>query len=173
MGSAVKRQRALEEDFHPSPLKHTKPENNNNTRVTTVSPTRTLERLSQQKVVHEEEERLLSLLLLVMEAFKQVFGERYAWRHFGATQATRQDLRTDRRTSQQLSTHPVPLDDETVLQAIFSGLEESGKTIECVFPRLRQQYKLFHHHNENKECPPPLDMLVYYETFVTSLSELI
>ncbi|KAK7195089.1 hypothetical protein NESM_000432100 [Novymonas esmeraldas] len=59
--------------------------------VTCMSPSRTLEHVMALQQRRAEEELYLQFYFTVLEVFRQVFGERYAWRHLGATNASRHD----------------------------------------------------------------------------------
>lgn len=133
--------------------------------ATCISPSRTLERLTVLQTARAEEEALMDFYLALIDVFRQVFGERYAWQHIGCTNASKHDV-----------TH-------TADGKPISDLSDVAAPLETLFPRLRQQYALCQQHRYQSggsaptsllltHRPPPLDTLVYYRTFVESLSEL-
>lgn len=148
--------------------------------VTRVSPSRTLERVLDQQAQRAESDALLSCYATLLEAFREVFGERYAFRHLGATNASRQD--TPRLTLDESPTANVAGggNRSTVGPAPSADPQEVARSpLETVFPRLRQHYSLATKRArgaddgaEDARRPPPLDMLVYYGVFTESLQEL-
>jgi hypothetical protein len=154
--------------------------------VTFVSPTRTLESIMARQERRAEEESYLNFYLTVVEAFKQVFGERYAWRHLGATNASRHDAVVASKRAKVEHTGTTTLNPTSEAeQDLSEGWEESDNELnhvpaplETVFPRLRQQYALRQDGARMTPGmglalrPPPLDVLVYYHTFTDSLREL-
>ncbi|KAG5481811.1 hypothetical protein LSCM4_06887 [Leishmania orientalis] len=197
--------------------------------VTCTSPSRTLEHVMLLQQRRAEEELHLHFYFTVLEAFKQVFGERYAWRHLGATNASRHDGATNLtqppQKRQRTSDSPVPgssdrrghtdltggeADAEHVPLEVTNEFNDVAGPLEALFPRLRQQYALIQREKRDTaattpssveggtgdplttprttaECarseagapsmgpthrPPPLDVLVYYRTYIESLREL-
>ncbi|KAG5482151.1 hypothetical protein CUR178_06010 [Leishmania enriettii] len=197
--------------------------------VTCTSPSRTLEHVMLLQQRRAEEELHLHFYFTVLEAFKQVFGERYAWRHLGATNASRHDSATNLtqplQKRQRTSDSPVPwsserrghtdltrgeADAEHVPLEVTNEFNDVAGPLEALFPRLRQQYALIQREKRDTaattpssveggtgdplttprttaECarseagaastgsthrPPPLDVLVYYRTYIESLREL-
>ncbi|KAG5503782.1 hypothetical protein JIQ42_07299 [Leishmania sp. Namibia] len=197
--------------------------------VTCTSPSRTLEHVMLLQQRRAEEELHLHFYFTVLEAFKQVFGERYAWRHLGATNASRHDGATNLtqppQKRQRTSDSPVPgssdrrghtdltrgeADAEHVPLEVTNEFNDVAGPLEVLFPRLRQQYALIQREKRDTaattpssveggtgdplttprttaECarseagaasmspthrPPPLDVLVYYRTYIESLREL-
>ncbi|GET87600.1 hypothetical protein, conserved [Leishmania tarentolae] len=198
-------------------------------KATCISPSRTLERVMMLQQRRAEEEQYLQFYLTILEVFKQVFGERYAWRHLGATNASRHDCTIDvakpaqkrRRTSSvapsecsdlrsQAHATATEADAETTQLDVVNELNDVTGPLETLFPRLRQQYALVQRDKRDAAVParkpavvntadlptlprtssesalteaaaaavglthrpPPLDVLVYYRTFIESLREL-
>ncbi|KPA76130.1 hypothetical protein ABB37_07898 [Leptomonas pyrrhocoris] len=165
--------------------------------ATLMSPSRTLEQVMARQERRAEEERSLNFYFTVLEAFKQVFGERYAWHHLGATNASRHDSAAVKRSRADQSIAATATEKQSkdngsgdVVEAEKDGedaaagfdieneLNDIAAPLETVFPRLRQQYAL--HQRDGTatpgmgfaQRPPPLDVLVYYRTFTDSLREL-
>ncbi|XQJ26226.1 hypothetical protein NXY56_002185 [Leishmania guyanensis] len=192
--------------------------------ATCISPSRTLEHVMTLQQRRAEEGLYLKFYLTVLEAFKQVFGERYAWRHLGATNASRHDCtitvaqpaqkrrRTNNAPASERSDHRgqayltrVEVDAEEVQLEVTNEFNDVREPLETLFPRLRQQYALIQREKRDAAVtptvslaantsdlltaeparteataaamglanrPPPLDVLVYYRTFIESLREL-
>ncbi|KAG5481504.1 hypothetical protein LSCM1_05522 [Leishmania martiniquensis] len=198
--------------------------------VTCTSPTRTLEHVMLLQQHRAEEELHLQFYFTVLEAFKQVFGERYAWQHLGATNASRHDCATAsltqpaqkrrrtgdspvRRCDDRRGDADVTRDEAHAGRAqlgVMNELDDVPGPLESRFPRLRQQYALIQREKRDAAAtapssvegntgdplatprttdgsvrsevaaaatglalrPPPLDVLVYYHTFIESLRVL-
>ncbi|KAG5508174.1 hypothetical protein JKF63_05429 [Porcisia hertigi] len=197
--------------------------------ATCISPSRTLERVMLLQQRRAEEELYLEFYFSVLEAFKLVFGERYAWRHLGATNASRHECVIDlshpaqkrRRIGDGMISgihdrrgHATLKTEEFVPEQrnldVVNELNDVTGPLETLFPRLRQQYASLQREKRHADGtakasltrsaddilevptatadplrseaaagatdlahrPPPLDMLVYYRTFVKSLMDL-
>ncbi|KPI86003.1 hypothetical protein ABL78_4936 [Leptomonas seymouri] len=161
--------------------------------ATLMSPGRTLEQVMAHQERRAEEERYLSFYFTVLEAFKQVFGERYAWHHLGATNASRHDNVAAKRAKQDRTTPKgmqIKNSNNTIAEvekdesdtsahlSIENELNDIVAPLETVFPRLRQRYALRQEDLKRSpgtgfaQRPPPLDVLVYYRTYTDSLREL-
>lgn len=157
--------------------------------ATCISPTRTLEQVTERCRQREAESRFISFYETILQIFRQVFGERYAWQHLGITNASRNDVKG--RSNQP----PMEAADELGVQNELSRIEGP---LESLFPRLRQQYAYHCTMSQSLKSssaaaatgggeaeassglvaaamarrPPPLDILVYYKVFTESLKEL-
>ena len=155
--------------------------------ATLMSPSRTLEQVMARQEQRAEEERYLNFYFTVLEAFKQVFGERYAWRHLGATNASRHDNKGNSRSGVGCNAVKRARGEGTAINAgeiadvsldVENELNDVSGPLETVFPRLRQHYALNHGEGVTTpgmgltQRPPPLDVLVRYRTFTDSLREL-
>lgn len=142
--------------------------------ATCISPSRTLEHVMMLQQRRAEEELYMQFYFTVLEAFKQVFGERYAWRHLGATNASRHDCAINvaqpaqkrRRTSNAAPpecsdlcghTHVTATEadaEQTQLEVVNEFNDVAGP-LETLFPRLRQQYALLQRERRDSAAAAP------------------
>ncbi|CBZ33195.1 hypothetical protein, conserved [Leishmania donovani] len=142
--------------------------------ATCISPSRTLEHVMMLQQRRAEEELYLQFYFTVLEAFKQVFGERYAWRHLGATNASRHDCAINvaqpaqkrRRTSSAAPSECSDLrghahvtateaDAEQTQLDVANELNDVTGPLETLFPRLRQQYALLQRERRDPAAAAP------------------
>ncbi|CBZ25399.1 conserved hypothetical protein [Leishmania mexicana MHOM/GT/2001/U1103] len=142
--------------------------------ATCISPSRTLEHVMMLQHRRSEEELYLQFYFTVLEAFKQVFGERYAWRHLGATNASRHDCAINvaqppqkrRRTSSaappecsDLRGHAhvtaTEADAEQTQLEVVNEFNNVTGPLETLFPRLRQQYALLQRERRGDAAAAP------------------
>ncbi|CCW63957.1 unnamed protein product [Phytomonas sp. EM1] len=138
--------------------------------ATRPSPTRTLERV-MARCADPVEGAMLDFYTVFLRVFQEVFGERYAWRHLGVTNASRHDARAlPGQKGKAMGRGAGTNEREEIVD-----LNDIEGPLEEVFPRLRQHYA-FEKDSAGRAVdsrrPPPLDALVYYKRLVASLEEL-
>ncbi|CCW69708.1 unnamed protein product [Phytomonas sp. Hart1] len=141
--------------------------------ATVLSPTRTLEQV-MARCADPKEEAMLDFYQVFLKGFQEVFGERYAWRHLGVTNASRHDIMT-LPLAKGKGDGRCGANNKGNYGRKIVDLNDIEGSLEEVFPRLRQHYS-FKSDSSGRAVdprrPPPLDTLVYYKRLIASLEEL-